>query len=46
MNLCSDKHDEVCFECMDCPMSLERAEIELAELQAIVADARLLDKNT
>ena len=31
MILCDDGHDEICYECRDCPLCKEIAEIECLE---------------
>lgn len=33
MNLCSDKHDEICFECNDCPLCSMRNELTYEKSQ-------------
>ena len=42
MNLCSDGHEEVCYECRNCPVcdGLKEAEKESDRLQDIIDDLK------
>lgn len=37
MNLCSDKHEEVCYSCRNCPVCEMRSELQ-AEINELACD--------
>lgn len=45
MNLCSDGHEEVCYECRKCPACEEKVRADDAEKRIVELEARIEELN-